>query len=193
MAIARANFENIPINLVTAVPSIETYENIRKGKYSISKLSERFKKASLPNHEIINLNKVKLDKNSWLSNAVVQKVNDHLNKKDQVLFFLNRRGFSPHVFCKKCLYSYSCPNCSINLVFHKNKNFLLCHYCGFKDQLDRKCNKISFCEPIFYGPGVERITEEVKKKFPDKNITIFSSDTMNKNCLLYTSDAADES
>ena len=104
MAIARANFENIPINLVTAVPSIETYENIRKGKYSISKLSERFKKASLPNHEIINLNKVKLDKNSWLSNAVVQKVNDHLNKKDQVLFFLNRRGFSPHVFCKKCLY-----------------------------------------------------------------------------------------
>ncbi len=180
MAIARANFENIPINLVTAVPSIETYENIRKGKYSISKLSERFKKASLPNHEIINLNKVKLDKNSWLSNAVVQKVNDHLNKKDQVLFFLNRRGFSPHVFCKKCLYSYSCPNCSINLVFHKNKNFLLCHYCGFKDQLDRKCNKISFCEPIFYGPGVERITEEVKKKFPDKNITIFSSDTMNK-------------
>ena len=180
MAIARANFENIPINLVTAVPSIETYENIRKGKYSISKLSERFKKASLPNHEIINLNKVKLDKNSWLSNAVVQKVNDHLNKKDQVLFFLNRRGFSPHVFCKKCLYSYSCPNCSINLVFHKNKNFLLCHYCGFKDQLDRKCNKISFCEPIFYGPGVERITEEVKKKFPDKNISIFSSDTMNK-------------
>ena len=87
MAIARANFENIPINLVTAVPSIETYENIRKGKYSISKLSERFKKASLPNHEIINLNKVKLDKNSWLSTAVVQKVNDHLNKKDQVLFF----------------------------------------------------------------------------------------------------------
>ncbi len=65
-------------------------------------------------------------------------------------------------------------------MFHKNKNFLLCHYCGFKDQLDRKCNKISFCEPIFYGPGVERITEEVKKKFPDKNIAIFSSDTMNK-------------
>ena len=180
MAIARANFENIPINLVTAVPSIETYENIKKGKYSISKLSERFKKASLPNHEIINLNKVKLDKNSWLSNAVIQKVNDHLNKNDQVLFFLNRRGFSPHVFCKKCLNSYSCPNCSINLVFHKNKKFLLCHYCGFKDQLDRKCNKISFCEPIFYGPGVERITEEVKKKFPDKNILIFSSDTMNK-------------
>ncbi len=180
MAIARANFENIPINLVTAVPSIETYENIYKGKYSVSKLTERFKQASLPNHEIINLNKVKLDKHSWLSNEVIQRAKEHLNKNDQVLFFLNRRGFSPHVLCKKCFNSYSCPNCSINLVFHKNKKILLCHYCGFKSQLDRKCNKENNCEPIFCGPGVERITEEVKKKFPEKNISIFSSDTMNK-------------
>ncbi len=180
MAIARANFENIPINLVTAVPSIETFDNIKKGKYSITKLSERFKKASLPNHEIINLNKVKLEKHSWLSNIVVNKVNEHLQKNDQVLFFLNRRGFSPHVLCKKCFNSYSCPNCSINLVFHKNKNFLLCHYCGFKTKIDRKCKKSNNCEPIFCGPGVERITEEVKKKFPEKNISIFSSDTMNK-------------
>jgi len=180
MAVARANFENIPINLVTAVPSIETYENIKKGKYSISKLSERFKKASLPSHEIINLNKEKLDKNSWLSNLVVNKVNEHLNKNDQVLFFLNRRGFSPHVLCKKCFNSYSCPNCSINLVFHKKKNFLLCHYCGFRTQLDRKCKKSNNCEAVFCGPGVERITEEVKKRFPKKNISIFSSDTMNK-------------
>ena len=180
MAIARANFENIPINLVTAVPSIETYENIKKGKYYISKLTERFKNASLPNHEIINLNKVKLDKHSWLSNEVIQKVNEHLNKNDQVLFFLNRRGFSPYVLCNKCLNSYSCPNCSINLVFHKNKKLLLCHYCGFKGQLNRKCSKVNNCEPIFCGPGVERITEEVKKKFPEKSISIFSSDTMNK-------------
>ena len=87
MAIARANFENIPINLVTAVPSIETFENIEKGKYLISKLKQRFKKASLPNHEIINLNKVQFDKHSWLSNEVIQKVDEHLKKNDQVLFF----------------------------------------------------------------------------------------------------------
>ena len=180
MAIARANFENIPINLVTAVPSIETFDNIKKGKYLISRLNERYKKASQPNHEIINLNKTKLDKYSWLSKDVIEKANDHLKKNDQVLFFLNRRGFSPHVLCKKCLNSYSCPNCSINLVFHKNKKVLLCHYCGFKDKLERNCGKNNICEPVFCGPGVERITEEVKKKFPDKNISIFSSDTMNK-------------
>jgi primosomal protein N' (replication factor Y) (superfamily II helicase) len=180
MAISRASFENIPINLITAVPSIETYENIKKGKYSISKLEQRYKNASLPNYEIINLNETKLEKQSWLSKNIIDKVNLHLDKKDQVLFFLNRRGFSPHVLCNKCFKSYSCPNCSINLVFHKKKNNLLCHYCGFKSPLKRTCGKDGDCEIIFSGPGVERISEEVKKNFPLKKIEIFSSDTMNK-------------
>ena len=180
MAISRASFENIPINLVTAVPSVETYENIKKGKYTISRLKKRYQDASLPNYEIINLNETKLDKQSWISKKVIDKVNFHLDKSDQVLFFLNRRGFSPNVLCKKCFNSYSCPNCSINLVYHKNKNNLLCHYCGFKTSLKRNCVKENDCEFIFSGPGVERIYDEVKKNFPSKKIEIFSSDTMNK-------------
>ena len=180
MAISRASFENIPINLITAVPSIETFENIKKGKYSSSKIEKRFKNASLPEYEIINLNKTKLDKQSWLSKEIIEKVKFNLNRKDQILFFLNRRGFSPHVLCNKCFNSYMCPNCSINLVYHKNKNNLLCHYCGFKGSLNRDCVKDGKCENIFSGPGVERISEEVKKNFPNKKIEIFSSDTMNK-------------
>ena len=165
MAIARASFENIPINLVTAVPSIETFENIKKGKYSVSRLDQRYKNASLPNYEIINLNNSKVEKQSWLSNEIIQKVNSHLEKKDQVLFFLNRRGFSPHVLCNKCYTSFSCPNCSINLVYHKKKENLLCHYCGYKSLLRRDCSKEGNCEFVFSGPGVERISEEVKRKF----------------------------
>ena len=180
MAISRASFENIPINLITAVPSIETFENVQKGKYTISRLEQRYQNASLPKYEIINLNETKLEKQSWLSKKIIEKVNFHLNKDDQVLFFLNRRGFSPHVLCNKCFNNYSCPNCSINLVYHKNKNKLLCHYCGFVTSLKRKCVKGEDCETIFSGPGVERISEEVKKKFPSKKIEIFSSDTMNK-------------
>ena len=180
MAIARASFENIPINLITAVPSVETYENIKKGKYGLSRLNHRYQNASLPNYEIINLNNSKLEKQSWLSNEIIKKVNSHLEKKDQVLFFLNRRGFSPHVLCNKCYTSFSCPNCSINLVYHKNKGNLLCHYCGYKSHLKRDCSKEGNCEFIFSGPGVERISDEVKRKFPDKKIEIFSSDTMNK-------------
>ena len=180
MAISRASFENIPINLITAVPSIETFENIKKGKYEVSRLNERYQNAALPIYEIINLNNTKLEKQSWLSNKIIEKVNLHLEKKDQVLFFLNRRGFSPNALCNKCFKSFACPNCSINLVYHKNKNNLLCHYCGYKSDLKRNCTKEGNCEFIFSVPGVERISEEVKRKFPGKKIEIFSSDTMNK-------------
>ena len=180
MAISRASFENIPINLITAVPSIETFENIKKGKYSYSRLFKRYKDAKLPEYEIINLNEHKLSGYSWIASKTIDKVKLHLNKKDQVLFFLNRRGFSPYVLCKKCLKVYSCPNCSINLVYHKNKKNLLCHYCGYKTELKRSCNDGKNCEFVFSGPGVERILEEIKKIFPDKKSIIFSSDTMNK-------------
>ena len=180
MAISRASFANIPINLVTAVPSIETFNNIKKGKYFHSRLYKRYLDANLPNHEIINLNKSSLKSNSWISDKTIEKVKEHLNKNDQVLFFVNRRGFSPYVLCKKCLKVHTCPNCSINLVYHKKKENLICHYCGYKTKLIRKCNDNENCEYVFSGPGVERIYEEAKKIFPDKKITIFSSDTMNK-------------
>ena len=180
MAISRASFQNIPINLITAVPSIETFENIKSKKYKISKILNRFKNASLPNYEIIDLNKSKLPPKSWISQYVIEKVKKHLEKKDQILFFLNRRGFAPFVFCKKCLKNYLCPNCSINLVYHKNNKNLLCHYCGHKGNLKRKCDNNDICDFIFSGPGVERIAEELKKIFPNQKHIIFSSDTMNK-------------
>jgi len=180
MAISRASFANIPINLVTAVPSLETFNNIKKGKYLLSRLYKRYLDANLPNHEIINLNKSNLKNNQWLSDKTIEKVKDHINKNDQILFFVNRRGYAPYVLCKKCLRAHTCPNCSINLVYHKKKENLICHYCGYKSRLYRKCNDNNDCEYVFSGPGVERIYDEVKKIFPNKKITIFSSDTMNK-------------
>ena len=180
MAISRSSFANIPINLVTAVPSLETFNNIKKGKYLLSRLYKRYLDANLPNHEIINLNKSNLKNNPWLSDKTIEKVKDHLNKNDQILFFVNRRGYAPYVLCKKCLRSHTCPNCSINLVYHKKKENLICHYCGYKSKLYRKCNDNNNCEYVFSGPGVERIYDEIKKIFPNKKITIFSSDTMNK-------------
>ena len=182
MAISRASFENIPIDLVSAVPSIETFENIKKKKYSYSRIINRYKNAQLPKHEVIDLNKFKPQIHSWISSKTVEKVKYHLNNNDQVLFFINRRGFSPNVFCKNCHKIFSCPNCSINLVYHKNKKTLLCHYCGFTSDLKRKCNRniSASCKFTFSGPGVEKIYEEVKKLFPNYKSLIFSSDTMNK-------------
>ncbi len=180
MAIARANTENIPINLITSVPSIETYANVKNKKYSISRLINRYKNANLPKHHIIDLNQNKLAKKTFISFKTIEKVELHLKKGDQILFFINRRGFAPYVLCKKCLNVFSCPNCSINLVYHKNKKQLLCHYCGYTSSLHRKCKKDHICDFVFSGPGVEKIAEEVKTLFPNQKIAIFSSDTMNK-------------
>ena len=164
MAISRASFENIPINLITSIPSVETFNNIINKKYSTSILKNRYKNASLPKFEIIDLNLKKISK----------KVSAHLDQGDQILFFLNRRGFAPFVVCKKCNSKFICPNCSVNINYHKSKNILLCHYCGFKTSLNRKCKDNSSCDFIFCGPGVERIAEELKIQFPKKkNIYFF--------------------
>ena len=181
MAITRASLENIPINLVTSIPSVETYNNIINKKYNITKLSKRYKEALLPNVEIINLHSEALNKNCWIAKTTIEKVNNYLNKGDQVLFFLNRRGYAPFVICKKCGYKFNCPNCTVNLNFHKKMNKLLCHYCGYKTLLSRDCKDNKKCEFIFCGPGIERIFAELKKIYPNKKIEIFSSDTLEKN------------
>ena len=181
MAITRASLENIPINLVTSIPSVETYNNIVNKKYYITKLNKRYKEASLPIIEIINLNNEALNKNSWIANKTINKVNQYLETGNQVLFFLNRRGYAPFVICKKCGYKFQCPNCAVNLNFHKNLNKLLCHYCGHKSNLERICKENKKCELLFCGPGVERIFSELKRIYPNKKIEIFSSDTLKKD------------
>ena len=181
MAITRASLEKIPINLVTSIPSVETYNNIVNKKYYITKLKERYKKASLPKVEIINLQQEKLLKETWIANKTINKVNQFLDKGDQVLFFLNRRGYAPFVICKKCGYKFQCPNCTVNLNFHKSLNKLLCHYCGHKSSLFRKCKDKNNCDLQFCGPGVERIFLELKNIYPKKKIELFSSDTLAKN------------
>jgi len=186
MAITRASLENIPINLVTSIPSIETYNNIIIKKYYVTKLYNRYREASLPNIEIINLHAEVLNKESWIAKRTINEVNQYLNKGDQVLFFLNRRGYAPFVICKKCGTKFQCPNCAVNLNFHKKLNKLLCHYCGYKSPLSRNCKDNKKCDLLFCGPGVERIFSELKKIYPNKKIEIFSSDTLAKNKLTNT-------
>ena len=186
MAITRASLENIPINLVTSIPSIETYNNIVNKKYHITKLEKRYREASLPNIEIINLHSEVLNKGFWIANKTISKVDQYLDKGDQVLFFLNRRGYAPFVICKKCGYKFECPNCAVNLNFHRKLNKLLCHYCGHKSLLSRLCKDNKKCDLLFCGPGVERIFSELEKIYPNKKIAIFSSDTLKKNKITNT-------
>ncbi len=179
MAVSRASFEKIPIHLVTSVPSIETYNNIQNKKYRRIKIFKRFKDYPLPKTKIVNLN-INRIKNRFISDETVNLIKDYLNRGDQILFFINRRGFAPFLICKKCGYKQICPNCSMFLTFHKLKNKAMCHYCSFEKKIKSKCKLKGFCELIMYGIGVERILEEVKEIFPNKKISIFSSDYLKK-------------
>ena len=181
MAISRGSIENIPVILSTSIPSLETYNNVKTKKYNFTKLEKRYKNFSLPNTEIINLNLNKKNKNIWLDIKTLDLVKKYLDKKDQVLFFLNRRGYAPFMICKKCGFKLSCPNCSIFLTFHKHINKAMCHHCGYKSGIKKQCKKTeSNCEFQMYGPGVEKIFSELKNIFPEKKISILSSDFLTK-------------
>ena len=181
MAIARASFENIPIHLVSAVPSLETYNNIKNKKYNHTKLINRYSESPLPEAKVINLQKVKLKKDHFITKEAIAIADEYLKKKEQVLFFLNRRGYAPFLICKKCGFKHLCSNCSIYLTYHKSINKLICHHCGDKVKKDNHCKvDKNLCDFRMFGPGVEKIYEELKILFPKKNIRIFSSDFLSQ-------------
>jgi len=181
MAIARASFENIPIHLVSAVPSLETFNNIKNKKYNHTRLTSRYSDFPLPKTKVINLEQAELKSDQFIANETVNLVNNYLKKKEQVLFFLNRRGYAPFLICKKCGFKHLCPNCSIYLTYHKSINKLICHHCGIKVKKENNCKADKdLCDFRMYGPGVEKIYDELKIIFPKKIIKIFSSDFLSK-------------
>ena len=179
MAISRAMFEKIPIHLVTSIPSIETYNNIKSKKFRHVKILKRYNDYPLPKTKVVNLNINKI-KDKFISDETINYVNSFLKRNEQVLFFINRRGYAPYLICKKCGFKQVCSNCSMYLTFHKTKNRAICHHCSLERKLKNNCENEGDCDFIMYGPGVEKIFEEVKKIFPNSKVEIFSSDYMKK-------------
>ena len=179
MAISRATFEKIPIHLVTSIPSVETYNNIQNKKYRHIKIFKRFKDSPLPETKVINLN-LNSVKDKFIANDTIKLVEKYLTKGEQVLFFINRRGFAPYLICKKCGFKHVCINCSMYLTFHKIKNKAICHHCSHERKMQIKCKSEKNCDFILFGPGVEKIFKEVKEIFPNKKVSIFSSDYLKK-------------
>ncbi len=179
MAISRASFEKIPIHLISSVPSIETFNNIQNKKYRHIKIFKRFKNFPLPKTKIINVKIGKLNGN-YISNETINLTRNFLKKGEQVLFFINRRGYAPYLICKKCGYKHICSNCSMYLTFHQQKKKAICHHCLSEKEIKISCKNNNYCDFNMYGPGVEKIYEEVKKIFPDNSVKIFSSDYLKK-------------
>mgnify|MGYP003298669564 FL=1 len=180
LAVVKANFEKNKLILASATPSLETINNINQKKYHHVFLSKQYSGLPLPQISLVDLSKNKLEKNQWISNLLKNEIENCLSNKEQALIFLNRRGYSPLSLCVECGYRHQCSQCSSWLVMHQQKKRLLCHQCGSIEEMSYDCPKCHAKDSIkFIGPGVERIAEELTQSFPDKIISVMSSDLIN--------------
>jgi primosomal protein N' (replication factor Y) len=180
LAVVKANFEKNKLILASATPSLETINNINHKKYHHVFLSKQYSGLPLPQINLVDLSKNKLEKNQWISALLKKEIEKCLSNKEQALIFLNRRGYSPLSLCVECGYRHQCAQCSSWLVMHQQKKRLLCHQCGSIEEMSFNCPKCLAKDSIkFIGPGVERIAEELTQSFPDKVISVMSSDLIN--------------
>lgn len=182
MAVVRAHLGKIPVCLVSATPSLETMMNAWDEKYAHLVLPARYGGASLPDVSVVDLREDAPERQHFLSQPLIEAVEKTLEAGEQTLLFLNRRGYAPLTLCRTCGHRMECPRCTAWLVEHKRSNRLHCHHCGFHTIVPKTCpecdDEASFAA---CGPGVERIFEEAKIRFPDARIMILASDTAQSN------------
>ncbi len=165
LAVLRAKIFRATVVLGTATPSLESYFNAKKGRYSYLFLPKRVDGKKMPKIEIVDMRK---EKNPIFSKLLIEKMERELSLGQQVILFLNRKGFST-IICRDCGRRVMCPRCSVALVYHKDAKRLLCHICGFKDEVPKRC-KACGGRLFFFGFGIEKVEEEVRKIFPSKKI-----------------------
>ncbi len=176
VAIMRAKFQNAVAVLGSATPSLESYSNAKSGKYRYLRLANRVDHRPMP--EVLVIDVKTLPKNSLYSPRLVEDIQKRLEKNEQTLLLLNRRGFSSVLICRDCGAAVRCPSCSVSLTFHKSEGKLKCHYCGF---ITRPPDKCPACQSIFMkliGSGTQKVEEELGALFPDARIKRMDSDSV---------------
>jgi len=185
MAVYRANRSSATIVLASATPSLETFYNMRMGKYIHLTLPKRATGADMPDIKLLDLKLYPPQKGNWISPLLINEIQDKLLKKEQTLLFLNRRGYAPLRVCNSCGNKVKCINCETWLVEHRLDNLLTCHHCGYSKHISNICEVCGNKDQMkSCGPGVERIEEEVQRLFPEAKSITLSSDTMKNQNLL---------
>ena len=179
MAVVRAKYADIPLILSSATPSLETLVNVEAGKYAHICLPMRYGGAELPQIALVDLRATPTESRRWLAPPLVEAMTETLARKEQILLFLNRRGYAPMSLCLSCRARITCPHCSAWLVTHKAVGVLRCHHCGHTTPHGETCAACGVEGMILAcGPGVERLAEEVAARFPKARLGVFSSDTI---------------
>ena len=179
IAAIRAKQWNVPLVLSSATPSIESYYKALSGKYELLTLEDRANKQSMPEVSIIDMRKELAEGNrSLFSRHLAEEIAINLEKGQQTILFLNRRGFSTFISCRSCGYVVKCPRCNIPLTYHKNKDFLTCHYCGYTERNLQVCPECQSTYIKHFGTGTQKVEEELSELFPDAKVLRMDLDTV---------------
>lgn len=174
----KCRIENCKLVLGSATPSIETYYRCNKGEIDLISIRNRADGAILPQVQIVDMREELLNNNkSIFSKSLYEAIEDRLSRKEQIILFLNRRGFSTFVSCRKCGYVFKCSNCDISLTYHSNGGKLMCHYCGSSQSVPDTCPKCASKYVKYFGVGTEKVEQEIKKYFPSANTLRMDFDT----------------
>lgn len=180
VAVIRARFESVPIILASATPALESLQLAEAGVYQKIDLPDRFGGATLPDIGIVDLRAEAPERGRWLAPRLVAEMRARLDRGEQSLLFLNRRGYAPLTLCRHCGYRFQCPNCSAWLVEHRLSRRLACHHCGHEVPVPDTCPECSTGDCLVAcGPGVERIADEVAEILPEARVALVTSDTLN--------------
>ena len=182
-AIFRSQCSGAVTLLASATPSAESYYNAQIGKYTLLEMKKRYNENKMPDIEIVDMRaELEGGNKSMFSKSLYNAVNDNLARGEQTILFMNRRGFSTFVSCRKCGFVPLCPNCNISLTYHSYDNSLKCHYCGHTQSNYTVCPACSSKYIRYFGGGTQRVEEEVKKLFPTASVIRLDADvTVRKN------------
>ena len=180
IAIERAKYNNAKVILGSATPSLESYAIASIGKYDLVELLDRVNNKKMPSVSVVDMKDEMKRGNSVLSKEASDLIIDRLNKKEQIMILINRRGYSNYIICNECGNVVKCPNCDISLTYHKTNSMLRCHYCGYGTSKPNNCPKCNSKYLMLKGIGTEKIEELIKDKFNARVVRMDRDSTSTK-------------
>lgn len=177
-AIKRCGYHNCVLVLASATPSVESFYYAKTGRFHLFELKNRYADASLPTVEIVDMQtEANAGNGSLFSRKLANAIAQTLDKKEQAILLLNRRGFTTYMSCADCRQPLSCPNCSLPMTYHKKNNRLMCHYCGYTSAVPDKCPECGGTHLKQSGAGTQKIEDELSALFPDARLLRMDADT----------------
>lgn len=187
LAVVRGRLEGAAVVLGSATPSLESYYNARRGRYQLVELPERVDQKKMPVIRIVDMRREALRQKGVhvLSSRLHQAIGERLERREQVILFLNRRGYATHCFCPKCGHVMKCPQCSISLTYHRREQRLLCHLCMYQEPVPTACPQPACRDPAirYAGMGTEKVEAAIQTAFPQARVQRMDTDVLQRKNL----------